>query len=254
MISNYKRILIVDDEEQITFVLRNSLKRLSGRYEIEVVTARNGQEALQKLRTTPFDLIITDLKMHGVDGIALTEAAYAIVPGTKVIWITAYNQWESDARRLGVYRYLLKPVDMDEIRQVVREALETMMRAQGTRKAILLVDDEPMEALALYQALDYSAHGEYHIKISLVPEEALGSLKSEYFDLVIANLHTSEQDNLDLIRQVRRMAPAAQTLWLVNQCSPESDEQARQLATVCMIGTFDAEGLPGIVRQILGKC
>lgn len=113
------RILIVDDEEQILFVLREALSKLGEEYEI--LTASNGHEALARLREIPIDLLVTDLIMPGMDGVALTEVAYAMFPNTKVIWMTSYDRREDDAQRLSVQRYLLKPLNIDDIRKVVIE-------------------------------------------------------------------------------------------------------------------------------------
>jgi DNA-binding NtrC family response regulator len=252
--NDHKRILIVDDEDQVIFVLRNGLKKLGDAY--EVLVAHSGQEALERLREAPVDLLITDLKMPGVDGIALTEVAYAIVPGAKVIWITAYDRWEPDARRLGVYRYLLKPLDLVEIRQAVFDALEVAAdqadkTRPASRKHILVVDDEPQEALALCGALEQSG-GRYYVKLTLVAEEALSSLKSEQFDLVIAGLHAAAQDNLDLIRQVRRLTPKTRTLLMAEIPSPQLEEQCRQLAAACLAGPVDLDRFAASVQHILG--
>ncbi len=243
----HKRILIVDDEEQIILVLRNGLKKLGQGYEI--VAARNGQEALERLREAPVDLIITDLKMSGVDGVALTEAAYAVAPKARVIWMTAYDRWESDAQRLGVYRYLLKPVDVSEIRRIVQEALE-VRDAPPRRKSILIIDDEPLEALSLSQSLERSAGSDYYVKISLAPDEALSSLQAEHFDLIVTGLHTC-QDNLDLVRHIRRVNPKLRTLLLLKSDSPEEVEQARQLAAICLSGPPDLDEFTATVRRVL---
>jgi DNA-binding NtrC family response regulator len=118
------RILVVDDDERVLFVLRRAL--LAFQNECEIVTASDGRQALSKAEEIPFDLVITDLKMPGVDGISLTQAIRDLNSGTVVVWITAYGcaQVSDEVRRLSVYECLEKPLRIDEIRRVVREALE----------------------------------------------------------------------------------------------------------------------------------
>jgi len=119
-----KRILVVDDEDRVLMVLREGLAMLGEGYEI--ATAQNGLEALRKIEDGAFDVLITDLRMAGMDGEELTEAVKAWDPAIQTIWITAYNCHEvrADAERLSVHRCLDKPVDIEEIRAVVLEALE----------------------------------------------------------------------------------------------------------------------------------
>ena len=118
-----KRILVVDDDERVLLVVHDALMRLG--CEFEIATARNGREALEKVREAPFDLIITDLRMPDVDGIALTEAIREIDLEVAVIWMTAYgcHTTRAEAARLAVYRCLDKPVEIGEIRDAVRQAL-----------------------------------------------------------------------------------------------------------------------------------
>jgi two-component system response regulator HydG len=119
-----RRILVVDDDKRVLFVFHDTLVRLGSDYEI--ATARNGLEALEKAREMPFDLVITDLRMPHMDGVALTEAIRALNSSTIVIWMTAYgcHQLATEAARLAVYRCLDKPLEVGEIRRAVREALE----------------------------------------------------------------------------------------------------------------------------------
>ena len=118
------RILVVDDDERVLFVLRRALLAFQNGYEI--VTALDGREALNRAKEVPFDLLITDLKMPGVDGITLTQAIRDLNSGTVVVWITAYGcaQVSDEATRLSVHECLEKPLRIDEIRRVVREALK----------------------------------------------------------------------------------------------------------------------------------
>lgn len=119
------RILVVDDDERVLFVLRRALLAFQNGYEI--VTTHDGREALNKAKEIPFDLVITDLKMPGVDGMALTQAIRGLNSGTVIVWITAYGcaQVSDEATRLSVYECLEKPLRIDEIRRVVQEALKS---------------------------------------------------------------------------------------------------------------------------------
>ena len=128
-----KRILVVDDDERVLLVFHDALVKLGSEY--EVITAANGRLGLEKIRETSFDLIITDLRMPDVDGIAFTEAVRALDSGATVIWVTAYgcHKLKADAARLAVYRCLNKPVEIWEIRETARQALEV---AAGSRNSL----------------------------------------------------------------------------------------------------------------------
>jgi DNA-binding NtrC family response regulator len=119
-----KRILIVDDDERVLLVLHDALARAEDGY--EVVTSRSGREALHKFGEQPFDLVITDLRMPDMDGVELTRAIRALDPGAAVIWITAYGSHEvrDELARLAVCDCLDKPLEIAEIRQAVRDALQ----------------------------------------------------------------------------------------------------------------------------------
>ncbi|MEK6672864.1 MAG: sigma-54 dependent transcriptional regulator, partial [Nitrospirota bacterium] len=92
----------------------------------EVHCAKDGNEGLELLSRDIFDLIITDIKMPGVNGFNVLRKAQDISPGTPVIMITAFGTTESaiEAMKLGAYDYVHKPFKIDEIRIVVRKALE----------------------------------------------------------------------------------------------------------------------------------
>ncbi|HOU14727.1 MAG TPA: response regulator transcription factor [Anaerolineae bacterium] len=130
------RTLVVDDEERIRFLLHEILRR-DGH---EVVMATNGEEALDLLQETFFELLILDLNLGGViDGQRVLEAVKWRWPETIVIILTAHGSLESalDAIREGVDGYLLKPARAAEIRQTVQRVL-ARQKGKGQR-------DEPVE-------------------------------------------------------------------------------------------------------------
>ncbi|MBP7998213.1 MAG: response regulator [Chloroflexi bacterium] len=143
---NKKRILIVDDEESIRTVLKNSLQKLGPEY--QVTTVADGLAAITLLRRQPFDVVVTDYKMAGMDGLELLDAVSKIRPETRVILMTAYgsNTLESQAKRLQAYRYLAKPLEITAFRQVIQEAVGDVAVSQPG--LLILSDNRYREALA----------------------------------------------------------------------------------------------------------
>jgi DNA-binding response OmpR family regulator len=115
--------LVVDDDEGVRFFLEETLRR-DGHI---VVAASSGEEALDRMRDTFFDLVMLDLKLGGrVDGLRVLEAVRWRWPETVVVILTAHGSLESAmaAIREGVDGYLLKPAEPDEVRKAVQEALD----------------------------------------------------------------------------------------------------------------------------------
>lgn len=118
-----KQILIVDDEVSILEVLKSSLRKASEAYHVE--TATDGYLALEKLNQQKFDLVITDYKMVGINGLELLEAIRTIRPNTRVILMTAYGSesLQAEAHRLQAHRFLHKPLEISAFRKIVQESL-----------------------------------------------------------------------------------------------------------------------------------
>jgi DNA-binding NtrC family response regulator len=121
--SDRLRILLVDDEVNMLETLGDILRGKGHAVSI----ATGGSEALEKLRgNAPFDLIITDLKMPGMDGMKLLERVKEEYPWTMFVMLTGYGTIKNaiDATRKGAYNYILKPFNPDEILQIVDRILE----------------------------------------------------------------------------------------------------------------------------------
>lgn len=114
-------ILVVDDEE----IIRNSLSFVLKKEGYSVQEAENGRVALDAIKEGSFDLVITDLEMPELKGIALLEQITSVSPETLVVIITAYGSIETAvaALRKGAVDYILKPVEFDELVVKVRRLL-----------------------------------------------------------------------------------------------------------------------------------
>ena len=116
------KILVVDDEANV-LLTTSSILRHEG-YDVDAVA--DGLSALQAIRARYYDLVLTDLSMPGVDGLAVLAEVRKRSPGTVTVMITGYGSVESaiEAVHLGAYEYLLKPTAVADLKQAVRRSLE----------------------------------------------------------------------------------------------------------------------------------
>jgi len=117
-----KKLLIVDDEKSMREFLAIVLRK-EGYY---VAAVADGESALRLLEQDIFDLVMTDMKMPGMDGLALLRAVKQTSPRTIVLMITAFASTESavEAMRAGAYDYLTKPFQIDEVKLLIKKALD----------------------------------------------------------------------------------------------------------------------------------
>jgi len=118
---NANRILVVDDEENARIALSKILEQEG--YQVSSVS--NGLEALEFLQHEKVEVIITDLRMPEMGGLAFLRELSKHYPRSQVIMITAYGGVESylEAIHLGAYEYIHKPVKLEELRMVMQKML-----------------------------------------------------------------------------------------------------------------------------------
>lgn len=203
--------LVVDDQEGVRLFLEETLQR-AGHI---VLTASNGEEALERLREKGFDLIMLDLKLGGrIDGLRVLEAVRWRWPETMVIILTAHGSLESAvaAIREGVEGYLLKPVEPEEVRQAVREALdrrESLARLEELSAERLVLEREPFSInLMKHQA---TLDGQ---PLELTPSE---------FDLLA-----------HLMKNAHRVVSPLELVRVVRPYEPEDLYEAREIIKWCI--------------------
>lgn len=116
------KILLVDDEASILSVLSVLLKAEG----YEVVPVDNGEKALELIKATPFDLMISDIRMRPIDGISLLKSAREQRPSMSVLMITGYGTIETavESLKYGAFDYVTKPFKVDELLITVQRAIE----------------------------------------------------------------------------------------------------------------------------------
>ncbi len=144
------RILLVDDEPNLRRVL-GALLEQDG---FEVHAEAAAEPALARVRASPsdtFDAVITDLRMPGMDGIALLRELAAVDPHLPVIVLTAHGTVDSavQAVKLGAFDYLEKPFDRAHIRAVLERAVETRARSGPSVGGGAAVGDDPSAAVGM---------------------------------------------------------------------------------------------------------
>ncbi|MEA3486923.1 MAG: response regulator, partial [Thermodesulfobacteriota bacterium] len=111
------KILIVDDELNMLLVLEAMLKK----EKYKVVTASDGLEALNILKTDDVAVVVTDLKMPRLDGLGLLSRMETDYPSIPVIMITAHGTVETavEALKNGAFDYITKPFDQDDLKNII---------------------------------------------------------------------------------------------------------------------------------------
>jgi len=129
------KILIVDDDKNLLSVLKTILAEEDN----DVTTSSDGGTAIDLLRKSKFDLVITDLMMPGTNGIEVLREAHKIDPDILVILITGFASLETavQAIREGAYDYITKPFKLDEIKIIVNNAREKIRLVRENRNLIL---------------------------------------------------------------------------------------------------------------------
>lgn len=117
-----KRILLVEDDASIAFLMKEHLSELGSNYEI--VAASSGEEALRQFDQSMWDLVITDNIMRGITGLELIQALQDRCPNVVTILITGYGTdlVQESARQLKVYRYMTKPFPLADLNRVIQDA------------------------------------------------------------------------------------------------------------------------------------
>lgn len=207
---NQHSVLLVDDEEANRLLITRRLQQEG----YLVATAESGRQALDLLRLERFDLVLLDMNMPEMDGLATLDAikSDAALKDTSVVMLTAAKTRESVVQclSLGAADYLVKPVSAVELRQRVQRCIAARSKrieptvrvdADGIAGArVLIVDDEPLNLRLLEARLTQLG---YKPLPAAGGAQALELLQREQVSAVLLDVHMPEMDGFEVLRSIR---------------------------------------------------
>lgn len=242
------KLLLVDDEAEFLEATAAAL----GRRGFDVLTARDGYEALGTLCAEHVDVVVLDVKMPGIDGVEVFERVRRAYPGLPVIMLTGHGtvQQAFETSRRGAFDYLAKPCDMERLAQSARRAA-TSRRAHvpaapsgAEAVRLLLVDDEAELLDALSQSL---ARRGIRVTPARGGVAALEAMRYQTFDVAILDLKMPGIDGLDLLRRIKVLQPSVEVIVLTGHATvEEAVEGLRE-------GAHDFLGKPQSVGELVRK-
>jgi len=158
MTGQQERVLVVDDEEAVRNVLRRTLEGAG----YQVITAANGQDALEQVSRQEIEVALLDIKMPGMSGTEVLDKLTADWPDICVIMVTAVTDTQTavEAMKMGAYDYISKPFNQDDLVLKVQRAIE--------RRALQLKNKQ------------------YHLELQQSVKEQTEQLRARFTELVTA--------------------------------------------------------------------
>lgn len=203
-------ILVVDDHPNTANTLARALSQL-GSF-VHVTSATSGQEALNKVRNTPADILITDMIMPEMNGLELVEKLQHHAGGRPayIILITAYDVpgLKESSRRMKVDEIIIKPVRPERICEIVERLVEKWSRAKPAPQEqpaakpfkILIADDRPDNITLLAR---YVENEGYEYVTASDGEETLEQTRQHLPDLVLLDVNMPKKDGFAVLEEIR---------------------------------------------------
>ena len=190
-------ILIVDDNINLAKTMSYILKRKG----YTVATAKDGKEAIEKIKENFFDIVFMDIKMPLMNGVEAFKKIKKIKPETTVIMMTAYavEDLVQEALKEGAYGIIYKPLDIDIMVNLIRR-----VRGDGQGALILVVDDDPGTYTTFKNVL--SKNG-YNVAICTNGEEAIATVQEKSFDLIFIEMKLPTINGLETYLAIKEIDP-----------------------------------------------
>ena len=190
---NKYQVMLVDDEEDVIQVIIRKINWEALGYEV-MGYAHNGLEALELCEERQPDVVMTDIKMPYMDGLALSRKLKEQYPAVKIIIFSGFDEFEyaKEAIRLEAEEYILKPIDADELSQVFRRIHESLDKEFDEKQNINMLKNYYLESLPILQENFYSSLIEGRIPEQSLQKEMLDyqvELTGPYYAVLV--LHNS---------------------------------------------------------------
>lgn len=250
-------VLVVDDEAQILAATSQILQRLG----YTALTAGSAEEALDLAGSRDFDLLIMDIVLPQMSGLALAHKISTIRPGTRILFSSAYTSEEvlddHMERRPGV-AFLQKPFTAGQLARSVRSVLRTHRVSspqaedppEGRGESILVVDDDPHTQRFMTRALERLG---YHVLEARNPDQALAFTGKSDVHLAILDVVMPRMTGPELARAIRQGKPRVRILYVSGKAPEElgREDGAGEEGMGFLAKPFTAIELGKAVRELL---
>jgi len=239
-------ILIVDDN----ISLCKTMSFVLGRKGYAVAIAKDGPEAIERVKERPFDIIFMDIKMPLMNGVETYRSIKKIRPGAVTVMMTAYavEDLVQEALQEGAYGIIYKPLDIEKVVASIEKVRETKEGA-----LILVVDDDPATCITLKNIL---VKRKYRVGLASSGEEAIAMAKDRAYNIIFIDMKLPTINGLETYLAIKKINPEVVAIMMTAYRQEMADlvEQAlHNDAYTCVYKPLDMEAVLRLVDEILER-
>jgi len=239
-ISDQTAILIVDDEPGMAATLQDILQTFG--HDVEI--ANDGLKAIERVKAKPYDIVLMDIRMPGINGVEAFKEVKKIRPGAAVMMMTAYSLEElvSEALKEGAYGVLYKPFDVRRVLEFIAKVEEDCL--------ILVVDDDTAFGETLRDVLKEKGS---RVAIASNGEEALEVVRVNGFDVIFIDVRMPIMNGLEVYMAMKEIKPDVKAVMMTGfrrELGDLADQAISGSAYTCLKKPIDLNVLLKVIEAV----
>lgn len=236
-------ILIVDDNTSLC----RTMSFVLGRQGYAVNTAKDGLEAIERVKERAYDMIFMDIKMPLMDGVETYRRIKGIRPEAVVMMMTAYavEDLVQQALEEGAYGIVYKPLDIEKVVATIEEAAEAKEGA-----LVMVVDDDPGTCITLRNILIRKG---YEVGVANTGEEAIVMAQERVYDIIFIDMKLPTINGLETYLAIRETNPKVVAIMMTAYRQEMSDlveEALHSSAYTCLYKPLEMAELVSLVEEV----
>ncbi len=236
-------LFIVDDDLGMLQTLSYILKEKG--YEVD--TAKDGFEAMERIKEKTFDIVLMDIKMPGMNGVELLRQLKKLSPDTIVVMMTAYslNELIREAKKEGALCVLLKPLDLEKMMAFIEQF--------SAQQPILILDDDFDFCRSLQNILKSKG---FAAAFALKVDEAINLIMENKYAVIFLDMKLNSITGQDAAVALKKIDPKALIILITGyqeQMAKEIQKTLIESAYCCLYKPLDIDALLGLLKNIKVK-
>lgn len=241
--ANTVSVLVVDDDSGMFQTLGYVLTEKG----FEVETAKDGLEAIERIKERSFDVILLDIKMPGMNGVDVLREINRLSPGATTLMMTAYatNRGVQEAKKAGALAVLRKPLNLDKVLAFIEEC--------STQKSILILDDDLDFCKSLQNILNEKG---YKTVIATEIDEAIDLLLGSKYHVMFLDMKLNCLTGLNALVTIKKVAPTVIVILITGyreEMAGLIEKCLKKTAYTCLYKPLDIDVLLELLKDIEKK-